>query len=272
MGEWKDLAPSPVSPKGKLRELYEYRNVLRSLVEKGLFGRYRNSFLGFAWHFAMPMVYIGVCFFIYSESERDIEDYWAFVATGILAFHMLTSSVAGGTTCFTGNSGILKKMYLPREILVISKATVSIVVMLIGYVVVIALMAIVGYPLNPVVMLLMIPLVVALYFFCIGCMLALSSIAVYVRDLQYLLGSLGIAFFVFSPIRYMAETASGIRASVLWMNPFTYYLESFHSILYAGEVPDLPVYGACFLLAVVAMVIGYLVFNKLKSGFVERLR
>ena len=232
MGEGKELAPSSSSSRGKLRELYEYRNVLRSLIEKGLFGRYKNSFLGFAWHFAMPIVYIAICFFIYSENESDMEDYWVFVATGILAFHMLTSSVAGGTTCFTGNSGILKKMYLPREILVIARATVSMVVMLIGYAVVIALMVMAGYPLNPVAMLLLLPLAVALYFFCIGCMLALSSIAVYVRDLQYLLGSLGIAFFVFSPIRYMAETATGARASVLWMNPFTYYLESFHSILY----------------------------------------
>ncbi|MBR4226857.1 MAG: ABC transporter permease [Candidatus Methanomethylophilaceae archaeon] len=271
MGEGRDLVLVG-SVKGKLKELYDYRNVLRSLVEKGLFGRYRNSFLGFAWHFAMPMVYIGLCFFINTEiRERSMENYWAFVASGILVFHMLTSSVAGGCGCFTGNAGILKKMYLPREILVISRATTSMIVMLIGYAVVIGLMAVVGILHNPVTMLLILPLIPAIYFFCIGCMLALSSLTVYVRDIQYLLGSMGIVFFVFSPLRYMADTATGVRATILWMNPFTYYLESFHSILYLGEVPDLYVYGMCFLLAFIAMVVGYLIFNRLKNGFVERL-
>ncbi len=271
MSEGRELVSSPAPAKGRLKELYEYRNVFRSLVEKDLYGRYKNSVLGFAWHFAMPLVYVAVCFFIYGESEKRIEDYWVFVATGILAFNVLTSSVAGGSTCFTGNSGILKKMYLPREILVLSKATVGFIVMIIGYVAVVAMMVVAGYPLNPVAMLFLIPLTLSMFVFCVGCMLALSSIAVYVRDLQYLLTSLGIVFFVFSPIRYMAEDAAGIRASVLWMNPFTYYLESYHEILYSGELPDLRILGMCFLLALIAFVIGYLIFNRLKSGFVERL-
>ena len=271
MSEGRELVSGPSSGKGRLRELYEYRNVFRSLVEKDLFGRYKNSVLGFAWHFAMPLVYVAVCFFIYGESDRSIENYWVFVATGILAFNVLTSSVAGGSTCFTGNSGILKKMYLPREILVLSKATVGFIVMIIGYIIVIAMMAVTGYPLNPVAMLFLIPLTLMMFMFCVGCIMALSSIAVYVRDLQYLLTSLGIVFFVFSPIRYMAETAEGIRATVLWLNPFTYYLEAYHSILYFGEIPDLGMLGMCLLLAVIALAVGYVIFNRLKSGFVERL-
>ena len=271
MSEGRELTLGTFSIKRRLRELYDYRSVLRSLVEKGLYGRYKSSVLGFAWHFAMPLVYVAVCFFMYSEGGEDMENYWVFVAAGILAFHVLTSSVAGGTTCFTSNSGIIKKMYLPREIIAISSVTVSFIVMIIGYAAVIVFMAATGYPLNPVAMLLLVPLIVAMYLFCLGCTLALSSITVYVRDLQFLLGSLGIAFFVFSPIRYMAETVDGAMAAVLWANPFTYYLESFHSILYAGEVPDLEVYGMCFLLALISIAIGGIIFEKLKNGFAERL-
>ena len=104
------------SLKDKLKELYEYRNVMRSLVEKSLFGKYKNSALGFLWHFAMPMVYIVLCFFINTEVRDRSEYYWILVASGIMIFHMLSGSVAGGTTCFTGNSGIIKKMYIPKSV------------------------------------------------------------------------------------------------------------------------------------------------------------
>ena len=265
------LQPFVNSIKGKLGEYYEYRNVFRSLVEKGLFGKYKNSALGFLWHFAMPLIYVVLCFFINTEVRERAEYYWVLVASGIMVFHMLTSSVAGGTTCFTGNSGILKKMYIPKEILVYSRAAVSLIVLVIGYVAVIAIVAVSGYGVNPLALMLLPLLFAALYFFSVGSMLILSSINVYVRDLQYLLGSMGIVFFVFSPIRTLASEAEGIRATVYWLNPFTYYLEAFHSIIYFKEVPDLFVLGMCLLLPVMFMLIGIIVFNYLKRGFVERL-
>ncbi|MBO4348837.1 MAG: ABC transporter permease [Candidatus Methanomethylophilaceae archaeon] len=270
-----DNPPAPSSSmfsvKDKLKELYEYRNVMRSLVEKSLFGKYKNSALGFLWHFAMPIVYIVLCFFINTEVRDRSEYYWILVASGIMIFHMLSGSVAGGTTCFTGNSGIIKKMYIPKEILVFSSATVKLIITVIGYIIIIALVAISGYGVNLLGLLLIPFLLIAVYFFSVGSMLILSSINVYFRDLQYFLASLGIAFFVFSPIRNIAAEAEGIRATIFWLNPFTYYLEAFHSIIYLKEIPDLFVLGMCFLLPVMFMLAGIIVFNYLKRGFVERL-
>ena len=262
---------SPISGfKAKLHELYSYRNVMRSLIEKSLFGRYKNSFLGFAWHFATPVIYVVLCYFISEEVRDKPENYWVLIASGIMAYHMLSSSVAGGTTAFTGNKGIIKKMYIPKEILVFTKTTVSLIIMTIGYVFIIAGILISGYGVNFLGLLMLIPLVVAMYFFCAGCTLALSSITVYVPDVQYLLGSMGLVFFVFTPIRKLASSASGIISTIYWYNPLTYYLECFHSVLYLKEIPDLGIYAMCFLFAIIAMLIGIIVFNYLKRGFVER--
>ncbi len=265
------LPSSKFSVKDKLKELYSYRNVLRSLVEKSLFGKYKNSALGFLWHFAMPVIYVVLCYFINTEVRDRSEYYWILIGSGIMIFHMLSGSVAGGTGCFTGNAGIIKKMYIPKEILVFSQATVKLIITAIGYAVIISLVILSGYGVNILGLLLIPFLMIAVYFFCVGCMLILSSINVYVRDLQYLLSSMGLVFFVFSPIRNIAAEAEGIRAAVFWFNPFTYYLEAFHSIIYFKEVPDLFILGMCFLLPVVFMLAGIIVFNYLKRGFVERL-
>jgi len=258
--------------KHDITELYAYRNVLRSLVSKYLFGRYKNSYLGFLWHFIPPIIYMILCFLIFTElKDRSIDNYWFFLASGIFVFHFLTSSVVGGTSCFTGASGMIQKMYFPRSILVIAHAITSFIVMVVGYSIVIIFACIVGIGINPVALLYMLLLFILLMFFSIGCMLALSSIAVYVRDVHYFLSAMSIVLFVITPLRFMASTAQGLQSVIIWYNPFTYFVEAFHQILYFKQIPDTYYICVCMLLSVVAMIIGIIIYSKLRHGFVERL-
>lgn len=194
------------SLKDEMREIYEYRNVLRSLVAKNLYGKYKNSILGFGWNFVTPMILMAMYYIIFTEIRVDphIENRWMFISSAIFLFHFLTSCITSGTTVFTGNAGMIKKMYLPKEILILARATSSMIVCIIGNIVVICLIIITSYPLDWMYVLTL-PVLLALSFlFGIGCILLLSSVAVYVRDIQYALGSLGIALFIMTPMRYMA--------------------------------------------------------------------
>ncbi len=116
----------------------------------------------------------------------------------------MVSCITGGTNAFTGHVGLIKKMYVPKEILVLSKAISSIIVCLIGYGIVIGAMLVLGYPMNWAVVLLLPVVLVLTFIFGLGCIFLLSTLAVYVRDIQYFLAPLGIVFFVLTPMRYMA--------------------------------------------------------------------
>ena len=258
--------------KNKIAELNENKSIIRSLVAKFLFGKYKYSYLGFAWHFIPPIIYMILCYLIFTEvRERSIDNYWYFLSSGIFMFHMLTSSVAGGTNCFVGSASMIKKMYFPREILAISQAITSMVIMVIGYAIVILVAIVAGMGVN-VSALIWLPLYFVLtYFFSLGSILLLSSITVYVRDIHYFLSSMGIVFFVVTPLRYMASDAAGILSTVIWYNPFTYYVEAMHSIFYSESIPSMEITYMCVILSVVMMIVGSFTFSKLKHGFVERL-
>ena len=172
---------------------------------------------------------------------------------------------------FTSNAGIIKKMYLPKELLVLANALSSMIVCLIGYAIVSIALALTSYPLEWTCVLLLLPLLVLAFVFGVGCIFFLSSIAVYVRDIQYALGSIGIALFIITPMRYMASEATGILSSIIWYNPLTYYVEFVHDILYFGQMPSLFYIFMCTVLAFVMLFIGYVVFRKLRHGFVKRL-
>ena len=259
--------------KNKAAELYQYRGVIHSLVYRNLFGKYRNSILGFAWNFITPAILMLMYYVLFNELVvgEEIENRGIFISVAIFAFHYLTSCIVGGTNAFTGNANMLKKMYLPKEVLVLSKAISSMIICVIGYCIVLSVLLITAYPVD-LYCLLMLPVILLFVFlFGIGCIFFLSTVAVYVRDIQYALGPLGIAFFVLTPMRYMASDAQGIIGEIIWINPLTYYVESLHDILYWSMMTSSYNLIMCSLLSVLALFIGYILFRKMKHGFMKRL-
>ena len=261
------------SVRSDVREVIEHRNILRSLIAKNLYGKYRNSILGFAWNFLTPVILMIMYYIVFSEirSESGIENRWLFIGSAIFLFSFLTSCITGGTNAFTGNAGMIKKMYIPKEILVLSKALSSMIVCIIGNLIVILVMIVTSYSIDWIYVFTLPLLLLFALVFGIGCTFFLSSIAVYVRDIQYALGSVGIALFILTPMRYMAEDATGLLGTIIWLNPLTYFIEWNHQILYWGIAPSLDYVSICAILAFVMLIIGYVVYRKLKSGFVKRL-
>ena len=256
-----------------LKEIYDSRSILRSLVAKNLYGKYRNSLLGFAWNFITPLILMILYYIIFTEIRADtgIENRWVFLSTAIFLFTFLTHCITGGTGAFIGNAGMIKKMYFPKEILVLSNAISSMIVCLIGYAIVLIALVVTSYPLDWPCLLFLLPLLALAFVFGIGCIFFLSSIAVYVRDIQYALGSIGIALFIMTPMRYMASEATGILSVLIWYNPLTYYVEFVHDILYFGQMPSMFYSITCTVLAFAMLIVGYAVFRKLRHGFVKRL-
>jgi len=260
------------STKSELKEIYEYRTILKSLVWKDLFGRYKNSYLGFVWHFFTPVLMMLVYYIGFTEIRSgSMESFWIFLASGLFPFTFLLSNLTGGATYVTSSADMLKKMYFPREIVVLSRVVSSFVVMAIGYLIVMVAVLLSGHPVNWVCILLIPVFMVVSFMFALGCALIVSSLTVYVRDLQYLLGSISMGFFFLTPMYFVAADATGILKIIVWLNPFTYYIESFHQLVYWGIVPDMTMFIGCLVLGIVVLVAGWFIFGMLKRGFVERL-
>jgi ABC-2 type transport system permease protein len=142
--------------------------------------------------------------------------------------------------------------------------------MLIGYVMVFVGMLLIGYDLGP--SLLYLPIVLLLMtVFVTGYVLFLSAVTVYIRDLQYLINSLSMVFFFMTPLYFMMSDVSGILANLIALNPFAYYVQAYQQILYFGTIPDFHIMMMCALMPVISLVIGIVVFRRLRRGFAERL-
>ena len=260
------------SIKTEFHDLSRYKNILKSLVINNLVGKYKNSMLGCIWHIAIPLVMIVVYYIVFTEiREHPMDQYWVFLASGIFPFNFMMLNLLGGSSCIVNSSSMIKKMYFPRELIVLSQVISTLIVTLAGYVVIISIIFISGYPLDIICVLIAFAIIIMSSIFVLGYVLLLSSVVVYVRDIQYALNSISIVFYFITPIYFMASEVEGALKAVIWANPFTYFLEVIHKLIYYGDYPTYSEISMCVLITTISIVVGSLVFRKLKRGFVERL-
>jgi ABC-2 type transport system permease protein len=202
---------------------------------------------------------------------REIDNYWAYLCIGMFPFTFFQTNLGQGSGCVASNAGTIKKMYFPREIVALSQVISTFITFLIAYVVVIVLMLMAGIGIvaNAIIFL---PFIVALsIIFATGYVLFLSAVSVFVRDVKNFIDATARVLFWITPIFYMAGNVSGVLETVIWLNPLTYFIDAYHSVLYFGVAPDMFGLGVCLLLSVVALIAGLITFNRLKGKFAEVL-
>ena len=253
-------------------ELKNSKEILKALVKRNLIGRYKNSTLGFLWHFIVPCILLCIYYVVFSELRTsNISNMWIYLATGLFPLIFMLSNVTGGATSLLSNSGMIKKIYFPRKMIVISQVICTMIVFLISYSIVIICCVVTGFYLNMQTMFFSLLIIIPMIVFVYGYSLLLSSVTVYVKDLQYALSSLVLIFYFITPIYFSIDSLSGLLDTIVWVNPFTYYVEGLHDCIYYGRIPSIRIITGCYAITIIAFIIGQIVFSKLKSGFVERL-
>lgn len=255
-----------------LTNLYDYRQLLKSNVKKEIRGKYKGSFLGVLWSFVNPLltalIYAIVFPIILKSSEPH---YVTFIIIGILPWTYFTTVVMQGTTTILINSGIIKKVYFPREILPISINTSGLVNFLISCVIICLFLICSGIGFSWYILLL--PLIIVIqYILQQGIIFITSAINVYVRDAEYIINFFVNMLFYATPILYSAQMfeTSALRW-IIYLNPLATIINSYRDILYYQTMPDLKALLIVLLVSCLLFYIGLKIFKKLEKGFAEEL-
>ena len=257
------------------KELYEYREMIISLVRKDLRGRYKGSVLGFLWTFINPLLQLIVYTIVFSIiMNTSYEQYYLFLFVALVPWIFFSSSVTDGAASILKEKDMVKKIYFPREVLPISTVTSGFVNMILTFIVVFVVVIISGRGLNPLALLCLPVVMIVEYILCLGIALIVSSLTVYLRDLQYILGIFVMALQYLTPVMYgvdMVERSSAGKWLVMMfnLNPMTPIIKIYRQIIYYGEVPELGSLLIAVAVGVVFIVVGEILFKRLQKGFAE---
>ena len=168
------------------------------------------------------------------------------------------------------NANIIKKVYFPREILPISIVTSEMVNFIISTIIILAFVIAYGIGFSWYIVFYPVILIIQ-YILLIGISLLVSSITVYIRDLQHFIGILLQLLFYATPIVYGLDIIPESFRWILKINPMSYIIDGYRSIFYYQKMPDFVGLGIVLAISVILCIIGYLVFNKLQKRFAEEL-
>lgn len=255
-----------------LREIWDYREMISSLVRRDLRGRYKGSVLGFFWTFLNPLLQLVVYTFVFSTIMRaGIEDYYLFLFVALVPWTYFSTSVSGGSGCITSQQNLVNKIYFPREVLPISHVLSQLINMLLSFLVVIFVLLVSGKGVNLGIWWYLPLIVLQETLLAFGLTMLVSAVTVYFRDMQFLLNVIMMAWQFLTPVMYTVEMVPERLRVIFYLNPMTPIIVAYRDVFYYKQAPELQTFIMGTVMGVVMLVIGWVTFGKLKRRFAEVL-
>ena len=253
------------------KNLYDYRELLKTSIKKEVRSKYKNSFLGVLWSFLNPLLQIIVYAIIFSLILKNKQDNYAiFLCAGLIPWTYFSISINKSAFTIIENGNIIKKVYFPREIIPISVVTAETINFLISTLIILGFVIFGGIGISKYI--LYYPLVlIAQYLVILAISFIISSICVYFRDLQHFIGIILQLLFYATPIVYSQDSIPPEYQWILKYNPMTYIVNAYRNIFYYKTAIDLKSIILLIIIAIGGCVCGYWIFSKLQKGFAEQL-
>ena len=253
------------------KNVYDYRELLKTNIKKDIRGKYKKSFLGVLWSFLNPLLQLAVYAFIFPIILKvQQENYVIFVCSALIPWTFFTTVVVQSTGVIVGNGNIIKKVYFPREILPISITTSAAVNFLISTIIILFFVFCYGMGITKYIIFYPVILMIQ-YILLLGISFLLSSITVYFRDLEHLVGIAIMLLFYATPIVYSLNTMDASYVKILKLNPMAHIVEAYRSVFYYQSMPNLKNLGIIAFFSILLCMIGYKIFKKLEKRFAEEV-
>ena len=271
-----DLPVTRIRPAGgwiglRLRDVWQYRELVGFLAMREIRIRYKQTLLGVAWIALHPLATTAVFSFIFGRLAGMPSDglpYPVFAMSGLVAWNFFASSFSRGTTSVIGSADLISKVYFPRLIIPIASVLSPLVDVGVALVMVLLLAAFYGIFPGPTVVMVL-PFIALALVTALGMALWMSSINVRYRDVGQILPIMTQLWFYATPVIYPATLFPERFRALQGLNPIATVAEGFRWAL-LGKAPPSPVMvGMSVAVSVTLLVTGAYVFRRLEQTFAD---
>ncbi|MGH1491065.1 MAG: ABC transporter permease [Acidimicrobiales bacterium] len=279
------------------RDVWAYRDLLRTLVRREVTVRHKNNVLGMAWNLLNPLLYLAIFSLVFTVFlPSGVPRYPLKLLSGIVIYQLFSLGLNSCTNSITANAPLIQKIWFPREIVPIASLGANLVTFGSEFAILCIGLAAFQQPPEWGMLWLIIPAIIITLMLATGFGLMLAAMNVYFRDIEHFV-SLGLlAVFWFTPIVYaydhvgqalIGRYGEGFERLAM-VNPLIPVVTTFQRVMYnpsnfsaeeqvhfellmrptSWYVENLAISGG---IALVFLYIGLRVFARLESGFAERL-
>ena len=231
--------------------------------------RYRGSFLGFLWSLLNPLFLLGTLYLVFSVFMRfQIPNYSLFLLLGIVLWQFLSESTSEGLDVILVNPSLIKKVYFPREIIILGKVLNKMLITVCNLAVFFLFTLVLG--ITPTIdILYFLFTMLSAFLVILGAVLALSSLYVFFRDVIHIWQVALQAGFWLTPIVYDVSMAPAKYRIFFEFNPMSRIIMTSREILIYHTTPSLFHMGVTFLMSFVIFIVGYFIFLRLEPRLAD---
>jgi|SRR3990172_2761723 len=261
-----------------IKKLYKSRYMIKMMAMREMKAVYVGSLFGLLWAVINPLSQLliyGIVFGVFFKSTPDpvygTDSYLLFLLCGLIPWQFFSQTVSASTVVIVSNGNLVKKAVgFSSEILPIITVISNIISHMIGVGLLLMItLAVTGRLtlFTPVILLYLFFIAV----FAIGLGWMLSSVNVYLRDVQQVVGVLMMGWMFFTPIFYSSGIIPAKILPLMKLNPMYHMVEGYRYAVFAGKVLPMGDIAYLAISSFLTFGLGGIFFRRLKPGFAEVL-
>lgn len=255
----------------RLRELWEYRELLYFLVWRDVKVRYKQTALGAAWAIIQPMMTMLVFSIFFGRLAKMPSDgvpYPVFAYAALLPWQLFAYALSESANSLVGSQNLIKKVYFPRLVIPISSVLGGLVDFAISFVVLLGLMT--YYGIRPTAAVAVLPLFVLLAVVtALSVGLWLSALNVQFRDVRYTIPFLTQLWMFATPVAYPSSLVPEKWRALFGLNPMAGVVEGFRWALLGKPNSPGPLLWVSLASVLVLLIGGLVYFRRMESTFAD---
>jgi lipopolysaccharide transport system permease protein len=251
------------------RELWRYRELFLTFVERDIRVRYKQTIIGGAWAIMQPLFTMIVFSFFFGKLAKIPSEgvpYPVFSYAGLLLWTYFSTALSNSSNSLVGSSGLITKVYFPRLIIPLSASLTPLFDYAIATTVMFGLLLYFQLPIYSAILLIPIIAIIT-WVLATGVSLWLSALNVKYRDIKFLLGFLMQLWIYATPVIYPASVAERFRY-ILLINPMTGLIETHRALILGNPIPWQGL-GISVILTTLIFLGGIFYFKKVERTFAD---
>ena len=247
-----------------LRELVEHADLVMSFARRDIKSRYKQTVFGVAWAIIQPLSWMLVFTLVFARLAQIPSDgapYPLFAFSGLIFWTFFATTVAQGTIALAANAVLVRKIWFPRETLLLAvmiAAALDLAISMIGF---LLLALYYGHALTWTA-LWVVPLLLVQAVFMMGVICATSALHAYFRDTGHAIPLALQIWMLATPIAYPLSVVPDHLRAIYLLNPMAALIDAYRRVLLHNESPDPGRLLGSFVLAVSITLITYVLFKR----------
>ena len=262
----------------KLRDVWQYRDLLLLLVRRDFVAFYKQTILGPVWFFVQPIITILIYNLVFNNLAGIKTDVPAplFYLAGTIIWNYFADCLIKTSTVFKDNAAMLGKVYFPRLIMPLSIVLSNLVRFAVQFLLFIVLLVIYwlkGVTLVPNIVILMFPLlIIIIAALGLGLGMAISAVTTKYRDLAFVI-TFGVPLLMYTTtVIYPLSIVVTKYPAYSWLikfNPITAVIETFRYGFFGKGSFSWELLSYSVIITIIILTAGTLIFNRVERNFID---